>query len=191
MAHSGKTSLLLTLLNFIDYTGTIKIDGIDISTISRLELRSRITSLSQDAIVLDGTVRENLLPYTGQYDDTTIHDDLILKVLAGVNLAEEVKKKGGLEIQLSALSLSEGQTQLLCLSRAILHNHWSRSRLVLLDEPTSSLDHETDERIQALMTEMFRDCTVLVVTHRANTLWDADVRLEVENGKVSRHVTES
>lgn len=182
--------MLLTLLNFVDYTGTIKVDGIDISTISRLELRSRVTSLSQDAIVLDGTVRENLLPYTSQLDDAQIDDDLILKTLAGVGLAEVVKNKGGLYVQLADLSLSEGQKQLLCLSRAMLHNHWSRSKLVLLDEPTSSLDHETDERIQAFMRETFKDCTVLVVTHRVNTLWDADVRLEVENGTVSKHATE-
>ena len=65
------------MLRLLDYTGTITIDGIDISTIAPKQLRSRITTISQDSICLDGTIRDNILPYEGQQEDKTIHDGLI------------------------------------------------------------------------------------------------------------------
>jgi ABC-type multidrug transport system fused ATPase/permease subunit len=183
---SGKTTLLLTILRLLSYTGTITIDGIDISAIPSQQLRSRITTISQDSIRLEGTVRENLLPYSGQSEDGTITEDIIFEALDQTELTDIIKARGGLNAPLSAMEFSEGHMQLLCLARAIVHNTCTQSRVVLLDEPTSSLDLETDNRIQAMMRDAFLDCTMVMVSHRPETLWDANVRLEVKDRGVSR-----
>lgn len=176
----------------VEYTGSITIDGIDISTISRAELRSRITIISQDTIQLDGTVRENLIPYPGQSEDETLHDVILEETLEEVGLSDDVESAGGLDVSLSSLYLSQGQKQLLCMARAMLKNMCTGSRLVVMDEPTSSLDEDTDSRIQDLMSDAFVNCTILMAAQRADTLWDANVRLEVENGSVTkRNLTRS
>ena len=187
--HSGKTSLLLTLLRLTEYTGTIEIDGIDISTIPPQQLRSRITTVSQDTIKIDGTVRENLLPYESQLQDKTITDDILFEALDQTELTNIVELRGGLDAQLSTMEFSDGQMQLLCLARAIVHHTCTQSRLVLLDEPTSHLDVETDNRIQAALRDAFLDCTIVLVSHRAESLWDSNVRFEVKNKKVARFST--
>ncbi len=181
---SGKTSILSVMLRLMEYTGTITIDGIDISTIPPRQLRSRITTISQDTIILDGSIRENILPYEGQLEDDTIYDELVLEALDKVELTELVESRGGLDIPLSAMGFSEGQMQLLALARAIMHNTCTQSKVVLLDEPTSSLDVETDSRIQEIIGDEFVGCTIVIVSHRPETLRDASMRLEVRNGNV-------
>jgi ABC-type multidrug transport system fused ATPase/permease subunit len=189
LKHSGKTSLLLTLLRLTEYTGTIEIDGIDISTIPPQQLRSCITTVSQDTIQIDGTVRENLLPYEGQLKDDTITEDILFEALDQTELTQIIEQRGGLEAQLSTMEFSQGQMQLLCLARAIVHHTCTQSRLVLLDESTSNLDLETDNRIQAAIRDAFLDCTILMVSHRVESLWDSNVRFEVKNKKVARFST--
>lgn len=178
--------MLLTLLRLMEYTGTIVIDGIDISTIPPQQLRSRITTISQDTIKLDGSIRENILPYEGQLDDETISEDIIFEALDQAEMTRVVESRGGLDVPLSTMDLSEGQMQLLCLARAIVHNTCTQSRVVLLDEPTSTLDLETDNRIQAALRDAFLDCTILIVSHRPESLWDSNVRYEVKNRGVVR-----
>lgn len=180
--------MLLTMLRLMNYSGTIIIDGIDISTIPPQQLRSRITTVSQDTISLDGSVREILLPYEGQLQDKTISDDIIFEALDQVELTGVIESRGGLDVLLSTMDLSEGQMQLLCLGRAIVHNTCTQSRVVLLDEPTSNLDFETDNRIQAAIRDAFLDCTILMVSHRPETLWDSNVRYEVRSKGVRRIV---
>ena len=181
--------MLLTLLRLTEYTGTIVIDGIDISTIPPQQLRSCITTVSQDTIKIDGTIRENLLPYEGQLQDKTITEDILFEALDQTELTNIVERRGGLEAQLSTMEFSDGQMQLLSLARAIVHHTCTQSRLVLLDEPTSHLDVETDNRIQATLRDAFLDCTIILVSHRAESLWDSNVRFEVKNKRVARFFT--
>ena len=174
------------MIRLLEYTGTITIDGINISTIAPKQLRSRITTVSQDTICLDGSIRDNILPYEGQQEDKTIHDGLIDEALDKVELTEIIEARGGLDVPLSEMALSEGQMQLLALARAIMHNTCTQSKVVLMDEPTSSIDVETDNRIQATIRDEFAGCTIVVVSHREETLWDSNVRYEVKNGFVAR-----
>jgi ABC-type multidrug transport system fused ATPase/permease subunit len=169
----------------VDYTGTIKIDGVDTSNIPKSLLRSHITTISQDAVQLAGSIRQNLLPYDGQACDGRMDDTLLLRTLKRVGLSESISSKGGLSASLSDMSLSEGQMQFLCLARALLHNYWVGGKVVLMDEPTSNMDHETDARIQTLVNEFFANCTVLMITHRPDAIVGVDRRLEVSNGQVS------
>lgn len=108
-------------------SGSISIDGIDLSTIPREEIRSRITGVAQDPFLIKGTVRLNADP------NGTATDDDIRNALRSVQLLSIVEEKGGLDADIEDLHLSQGQKQLFCLARAMLRH----SSILILDEATS------------------------------------------------------
>ncbi|EQL02449.1 ABC transporter, transmembrane domain, type 1 [Ophiocordyceps sinensis CO18] len=179
---SGKSSLLASMLGLLDYSGSVWIDGIDISTIPRQQLRSRITTLPQEPVQLAGTVRANLDPLGRQRPASAIEDDAMEEALVRVGLWKHMASCGGLDAELAAVGLSHGQRQLLCLARAMVHNAATGSKVVLVDEATSNLDDETEARVQAVLSEAFAGCTMLVVAHRLETIRGADVVLELKDG---------
>lgn len=183
-SYSGKSSIILSLLKFMHHTGTITIDGINIANVPHQELRHRITTLPQEPIIMEGTVRDNLLPYEGQQGDAGISDSDALDVLAQVRVREFVEARGGLDAQFAELGLSAGQMQLVAMARAILHCRFVRSRVVLMDEPTSNVDAETEGIIRRLVREAFVGCTVVVISHRADTIENANMLVEMAAGKI-------
>ncbi|CEJ89530.1 hypothetical protein VHEMI05371 [[Torrubiella] hemipterigena] len=184
---SGKSSFLLALLHLLEYSGSIVIDGVDIAHITRQELRSRITTLPQDAIELGGTVRDNLAPFLPPEESrdqrqNAINDGAMKTALTKVDLWEFISTKDGLDAEFSTVGLSQGQMQLFCLARAILHNISTGSKLVLIDEATSNVDQDTDRRMQDVIAREFAGCTILTIAHRLETLEDADVIFKMNNG---------
>lgn len=184
---SGKSSLFLGLLGFLEYTGTIEIDGINISTIPRDVLRSRIITISQEYLDLGGTVRNNLVPLKlnqpdagGPPTDAEIDD-----VLESVGLLHIIRGRHGLDQELSKAGLSHGQLQLLSIARAILRGKETQAKLVLMDEATSNVDLETDAKIQKVLRESFSGCTILMIAHRLETIEDADMFVELSHGRAS------
>lgn len=107
--------------------GSISIDGIDLSTIPRQEIRARITGVSQDPFLIKGSVRLNADP------NGTATDDKITDALRSVHLLSIIEQKGGLDIDIDEIHLSQGQKQLFCLARAMLRH----SSILILDEATS------------------------------------------------------
>lgn len=157
---SGKSSLLLTMLRLIELSsGSITIDGVNITDIPLQKLRSSITTVAQDPLLLPASIRRNL-----DLNGTTT-DASMIAALRKVCLWDLVSERGGLDAILSKDSLSQGQLQLLALARALLQT----SKIVLLDEATSNLDHETDQIIQAVIRDDFATCTVIAIAHRVSS----------------------
>jgi ABC-type multidrug transport system fused ATPase/permease subunit len=172
----------------LEYTGTIRIDGTDISTIPHETVRSQVTTLSQDPVLLPGSVRENLDPVAFLQQDTveaTAEKDAeLVTALTRVGLWDTIRGRGGLGADVSTLGLSHGERQLLSLARALLHCQSTSGRLVLVDEATSGMDQDTDRRMQDVMLDIFAGCTVLVIAHRLETIKNADLVVEMAGGGI-------
>ncbi|KAH8739469.1 hypothetical protein FG386_000441 [Cryptosporidium ryanae] len=180
---SGKSSLLSTILRLYDIEkGRILIDGVDISKISLKQLRSFITIIPQEPNILTGTLRYNLDPHN------KFTDDDILEALVQSNSMSFVNSlPDGINTQMSGVStnISIGQKQLICLTRALLR----KSKIILFDEATSSVDIATDNTIQNIVKKYFYDCTILSIAHRIHTIIDFDYIIVLDKGRVIEYDT--
>ncbi|PTB61499.1 P-loop containing nucleoside triphosphate hydrolase protein, partial [Trichoderma citrinoviride] len=174
---SGKTSLILSLLQMTEIVeGSISIDGVDLSTLSHAEVRSRINVVPQDPFLLPGTVRFNVDPLNGASDEE------VVRALERVRLKAIVDEQGGIDGEGNLESWSSGQKQLLCFARAML----KRSRILVLDEAMSSVDTETEAIMQQIIDTDFKDagCTVLAVMHRLEHIRRYDKVALLGDGKL-------
>ncbi|XP_037579962.2 uncharacterized protein LOC119462766 [Dermacentor silvarum] len=175
---AGKSSIILALLRMIPSTsGSITIDGTDISRVPLKTLRSAISVIHQDPSLWSGTLRENLDPECcSSYGE-------IWRVLRNVGLSTFVENSiGGLSLLIgeNGGNLSAGQRQLVALARALLR----RTRIVVFDEATSQMEPETDRRVQATLRESFAQCAVITVAHRIDTILDYDRVVVLSEGQV-------
>ncbi|KAI8160337.1 ABC transporter atnG [Colletotrichum sp. SAR 10_70] len=179
---SGKTSLLLTLLRLLETpSGSVQIDDVDLCSLSRKAIRPYFITLPQDPVTLPGSVRTNLDP-NASFDGES-GDKALVEALEKTFLWDDViKSRGGLDAVFAELGLSHGQQQLLALARAILHK--DQSKVVLLDEATSSVDHGTDQMLQKVLREELASHTILAVAHRLDTIEDYDVVVVMDNGRI-------
>ena len=155
-------------------SGSIRIDGEDLADIPRNTIRERLCTITQDCPILIGNVRLNVDPH-GVNDDGSI-----IAVLEKVDLWSSLDSRGGLELELNRASLSHGQWELLALARAILRG----SKIILLDEPTSHIDQETDRKIQDVLKKEFAGCTTITVAHRIETIENSDMIIVMEGGEI-------
>ncbi|KAJ5307053.1 hypothetical protein N7508_006068 [Penicillium antarcticum] len=158
---SGKTSLILGLLQMIELqSGSIQIDGVDISTFQCHEVRSRINVISQEPFFMPGTLRFNLERGT---TTSVLSDASLIDALETVGLWRKITNlDGGLDQSLSVADWSMGERQLLALARAIV----MKSSILVLDEATSSVDWETEAMMQTIIEREFTSQTVISVVHR-------------------------
>ncbi|RDA91871.1 hypothetical protein CP533_0366 [Ophiocordyceps camponoti-saundersi (nom. inval.)] len=185
---SGKSSLILTLLRMLELeSGRVIIDGIDTSHVSRQALRLRIVVISQDTIELPGTVRQNLGLSWGSESGDDGENEKMRSALARVGLWEMVSRRGGLDGDLSDVALSRGQKQLFSLARALVSKDKGKGKggIVLLDEPTSSVDEETDTDVRRIVREEFAGFTVVSVSHHPEAAQGADMVVYMSGGRVA------
>ncbi|KAJ5094458.1 P-loop containing nucleoside triphosphate hydrolase protein [Penicillium angulare] len=185
---SGKSSLLLSILRLIDpMTGSITIDGLDLTAVSRETLRSRIITIPQDLfIITSDSIHDNLdiLKNNSSEEVLIALEKVHLRSLLDTRAAYKgFTPEQYLDVRMEDWTLSQGQMQLFSLARALLLRS-SRGRLVLLDEATGNVDQETDKWVQQIVREEFQGYTTIVVAHRLETIADADSIVVMNQGKV-------
>ena len=175
---AGKTTMVNLLMRFFEInSGSIKIDGVPISQISRKNVHKLFSMVLQDTWLFEGTLRENLV-----YNMEGITDDQIEEVCRACGLDKFVHTlPEGLDTVLSeSASISAGQKQLLTIARAMLQN----APMLILDEATSSVDTRTELLIQRAMDELTKGRTSFVIAHRLSTIKNADLILVMRDGDV-------
>jgi ABC-type multidrug transport system fused ATPase/permease subunit len=172
---SGKSTLAIALLNVIrPESGSIIIDGLHIADVNVETLRSRITFVAQDPILFAGTIRVNLDP-TETYSEETCNTVL-------QRLCSRHKWSLQTTIEAGGRNLSQGQRQLIGLTRAVLR----RSPIVIMDEATASIDYESSMEIQQILREEMVEATVIMIAHRVEAVRGADYAIVLEKGRVLR-----
>lgn len=180
---------LLRLVELSD--GKIEIDGVDISKIGMNVLRRNIAVIPQDPTLFAGTIRTNLDPFH-TFDDERMKEVLSIVGLLKVEKSASSQSLYSLserkvsssvqslddEVLEGGSNLSVGQRQLLVIARSIL----CKSKIVIMDEATASVDAATDTMIQDVMRSQFRDSTCITVAHRINTIMDSDFILVMDDG---------
>lgn len=176
---AGKTTLVNLVMRFYELTGgRILLDGVDITTLSRAELRSHVGMVLQDAVLFEGTIRENIR--YGRLDAT---DDEVLEAAQATMVDRFVRQlPDGYDTVLDADggSVSAGERQLITIARAFIAN----PSLLILDEATSSVDTRTELLVQHAMAALRSDRTSFVIAHRLSTIKDAHTILVMNDGKI-------
>lgn len=196
---SGKSTLGLSLLRFVEAaSGRITIDGVDINQVLLNRLRTSVTLIPQEPVLFSGDARSNLDPFN-ESSDTELRSALSACTSIQVhgsaggsanNDTESQQQQPTLPLTLetpvaaNGENFSQGQRQVLGLARALCR----RSKVVLLDEATASVDQETDMHMQRVMRTMFPDSTIIAIAHRLRTIMDYDRVLVMGEGEIVEYV---
>ncbi|WPP10567.1 ABC transporter ATP-binding protein [Lacticaseibacillus paracasei] len=176
---AGKTTITNLLDRFYDPTeGKITLDGVDLRQADLESLRQQIAIVSQDVILLDGTIKENL-----EYGTPNASEAAIWQAAEAANIATFIRDlPDGLATQVGerGIRLSGGQKQRIAIARVFLKN----APIVILDEATAALDNESERFVQASFDRLMADRTSLVIAHRLSTVRHADNILVLEHGEI-------
>lgn len=183
---AGKTTIVKLLTRFHDPTsGAVRIDGIDLRSVTQQSLRKQMGMVLQDPFLFNGSVKENIL--FGRLD---AREDEVIAAANAVGAHDFiVRLKNGYNtsVEEGGATLSVGQRQLISFARALLAN----PRILILDEATSSVDTQTEQIIQRALTTLLKGRTSFVIAHRLSTITSADKIVVIHDGKIVEQGTHS
>ncbi|MBL8105243.1 MAG: ABC transporter ATP-binding protein [Anaerolineales bacterium] len=176
---AGKTTIVKLLARFHDPTsGCVRVDGVDLRTVTQASLRRQMGMVLQDPFLFTGTVKENIL--FGRLD---ANDEEVIRAAQAVGAHEFIMGlKNGYEtsVEEGGATLSVGQRQLISFARALLAD----PRILILDEATSSVDTQTEQIIQHALATLLKGRTSFVIAHRLSTITSADKIVVIHDGKI-------
>lgn len=181
---AGKSSIMSTLFRMVELSGgAINIDGINIAKVGLADLRQRLAIIPQDPTLFRGTIRSNLDPFK-EHSDFELWDALRQADLVGQETAMD-DKSGRINLDTTVeeegLNFSLGQRQLMALARALVRG----SQIIVCDEATSSVDLETDQKIQRTIATGFKGKTLLCIAHRLKTIINYDRIVVMDQGTIA------
>ena len=193
---AGKSSIMTALYRLSELNGgKIEIDGVDISKLGLNDLRSKLSIIPQDPVLFRGTIRKNLDPFN------LSSEDVLWSALRRAGLIEESKLEFvktqkpdaenlhkfhlDREVEDEGSNFSLGERQLISFARAMVRD----SKILILDEATSSVDYETDSKIQSTIVREFGNCTILCIAHRLRTILNYDRILVLDRGEIKEFDT--
>jgi ATP-binding cassette subfamily C (CFTR/MRP) protein 1 len=182
---AGKSSIMSTLFRLVELSGgSITIDGLDISTIGLHDLRSRLAIIPQDPTLFKGTIRSNLDPFS-EHTDLELWSALRQSDLVSEDASLDDASPGRIHldgiVEDEGLNFSLGQRQLMALARALVRG----SQIIVCDEATSSVDMETDDKIQKTIATGFKGKTLLCIAHRLRTIINYDRICVMDQGTIA------
>jgi len=176
---AGKTTIISLLLRFYEIQrGEIRVDGVDVSTLSLATLREQIGLVLQDVFLFSGSVRDNIT-----LRNPAISDDDMRRAADAINAAPFIERLANgydQQVRERGMTLSHGQRQLISFLRALVYD----PRMLVLDEATSSVDTETEEIIQTALETLMSGRTSIAIAHRLSTVQHADQILVMHHGRV-------
>ncbi|KAF9223499.1 ABC transporter [Gyrodon lividus] len=188
---AGKSSIMTALYRIVELSsGSIQIDGVDISKVGLEQLRKGLAIIPQDAVI-SGTLRSNLDPF-GLYYDSRLWDALKRAHLVDplADAQDDTRATGGRfdldsPVDDEGSNLSVGQRSLVSLARALVHE----TKILILDEATASVDYETDRKIQDTIATEFKERTILCIAHRLRTIISYDRICVLDAGMIAEFDT--
>lgn len=182
---AGKSSIMSTLFRLVELSGgSISIDGINIAQVGLKDLRTRLAIIPQDPTLFRGTIRSNLDPFN-EHTDLELWSSLRQSDLIGPDEKLDDKTHGRIHldgiVEEEGLNFSLGQRQLMALARALVRG----SQIIVCDEATSSVDMETDQKIQRTIQTGFKGKTLLCIAHRLKTIINYDRICVMDQGRIA------
>lgn len=193
---AGKSSIMTALYRLSELNeGKIEIDGVDISKLGLRDLRSKLSIIPQDPVLFRGSIRKNLDPFGASPDDD-LWDAMrragLIESSKLSTIKNQTKNSDNLfkfhldrEVEDNGSNFSLGERQLISFARALVRG----SKILILDEATSSVDYETDSKIQETIQREFTDCTILCIAHRLKTIVNYDRILVLDKGEIKEFDT--
>lgn len=193
---AGKSSIMIALYRIVELSGgKIEIDGIDVLTLGLNNLRSKLSIIPQDPVLFRGTVRSNLDPFEERSDDelwdilrrARIIEEKDLEKIRVQSKDSEDLHKFHLDrtVEAEGENFSLGEKQMIAFARALVRG----TKILILDEATSSVDYATDSKIQSAIIDEFSNCTILCIAHRLKTVLNYDRIMVLDQGEIKEFDT--